>query len=926
MAGNRNEEALQELQKIPPEVRKQLEADVEFAQGEASLYVALGDVQHALEYLNRVENFYLLRRAMPPAGMEVQHAWLLYNIKDDHALYPVLLRLDSRQDLAPALREQVEAIWADWAVRRASFAMDNGYTLRGVEILQAASQDYPDNLNVRRAVAGAYAKVGRAADSLALFKTIPMQDATSGDFQGAIGAALLATDMAQAEAWLRQALDRFPNDPQILALAARFEQARGNNQRATDFWRAALAAMPPGAAVQSLDSGLAYPPGGYHAPARGELKRLLDPRNDLPARTTKIPPLPSYPGQSQSAPAPPVALPQQNLPQQKQWLDAPSSNPLPLPPSGYNPGAVPNAPATTPGAAPVYVPQSKLQGRPQNQPVLVEQSALQDALIQPATTTTHAASRSGASSSPPRSYTGRMNLPPSEENINSTEALSGGAAAQAPQPPAAFTPSLPSRNSHLVPGLRITSQPMGSMATQVQALFAEQTDSQLTQGSATAIHALPNAPAGPLDNLSALPAGQGQFTMAQYTPSAQEAATGAYSAPKQQAAPQQAPTPATKPPAITRAKKKKKAASTLGQQTTPAPTLETAPGAQRYPEQVQAPAELPAEPVPATTGAGLTDEELQQRNLPPLRGPWVRVQREAHPISPREEAEMQLRAIESGYSGWLGGAGIVNYRSGAPGYDQLAALEAPFEASAPLGYNARVTFVARPVFLDSGQADGTSTLTVLQSTTAGSTLVAIPQPIGTLTATNVTPPAQQNSAGIGGEIQLAFPHLALAGGYTPAGFLVATFTARGQWKPGNGPFTFSVVRDSIKDSQLSYSGLRNPAGNTLGALGQIWGGVVANQGNVQFVHGNAESGFYLGAGGQFITGFVVENNTREDGSGGAYWRAKTVPEYGNLSIGATFSPCITPITRTPLPTAWAATSVPRLTFWLTRPSPGPATT
>ncbi len=167
-------------------------------------------------------------------------------------------------------------------------------------------------------------------------------------------------------------------------------------------------------------------------------------------------------------------------------------------------------------------------------------------------------------------------------------------------------------------------------------------------------------------------------------------------------------------------------------------------------------------------------------------------------------------------------------------------------------------------------------------------MVAIPQPIGTLTATNVTPPAQQNSAGIGGEIQLAFPHLALAGGYTPAGFLVSTFTARGQWKPGNGPFTFSVVRDSIKDSQLSYSGLRDPAGNTLGALGQIWGGVVANQGNVQFVHGNAESGFYLGAGGQFITGFVVENNTREDGSGGAYWRAKTVPEYGNLSIGANF--------------------------------------
>ncbi len=64
--------------------------------------------------------------------------------------------------------------------------MDSGHLLRGVEILQAASQDYPDNMIVRRAVAGAYARVGRSQDALALYKTIPMDDASSGDFQGAI--------------------------------------------------------------------------------------------------------------------------------------------------------------------------------------------------------------------------------------------------------------------------------------------------------------------------------------------------------------------------------------------------------------------------------------------------------------------------------------------------------------------------------------------------------------------------------------------------------------------------------------------------------------------------------------------------------------------------------------------------------------------
>jgi hypothetical protein len=257
-------------------------------------------------------------------------------------------------------------------------------------------------------------------------------------------------------------------------------------------------------------------------------------------------------------------------------------------------------------------------------------------------------------------------------------------------------------------------------------------------------------------------------------------------------------------------------------------------------------------------------------------------------VSPRDEAEMQLRSIESGYSGWLGGSGYINYRSGTLGYDHLAALEAPFEVSMPLGYHGRFTIVARPVFLDSGQADGSATISVLQSTTAGNKLVTIPEPIGTLTATDVTPPAQQNAVGIGGEVQLAFPHAAIAGGYTPYGFLVSTFTARGVFRPGNGPITISVSRDPVKDSQLSYAGLRDPAGSTLAHLGQIWGGVVANHGNVQYVHGDATSGFYLAAGGQYLTGYNVQNNNRVDGNGGAYWRLFTSPEYGNLSIGVNF--------------------------------------
>src|ERR1035438_3917905 len=122
------------------------------------------------------------------------------------------MRLGGRSDMTAAQRESVQDIWANWSVRRAGAAMDNGNLQRAVDILDAAAQAFPDNLIVRKAVAGGYVQVGRAKESLALYKTVPLQDATAGDFQGAIGAALAANDRNQAEIWLRQALQRFPRD------------------------------------------------------------------------------------------------------------------------------------------------------------------------------------------------------------------------------------------------------------------------------------------------------------------------------------------------------------------------------------------------------------------------------------------------------------------------------------------------------------------------------------------------------------------------------------------------------------------------------------------------------------------------------------------------------------------------------------------
>jgi tetratricopeptide (TPR) repeat protein len=275
---------------------------------------------------------------------------------------------------------------------------------------------------------------------------------------------------------------------------------------------------------------------------------------------------------------------------------------------------------------------------------------------------------------------------------------------------------------------------------------------------------------------------------------------------------------------------------------------------------------------PSPTGA--SDDELMRENLPPLRGAYERPsivrQRDL-----REQAQINLSTIEAGYSSWLGGTGVVNHRSGTAGFDALSALSAPTEASAAVGEEARVTLVTNPVFLDSGSVSKSPILPG-----------GVVEQLGTAPANAVL--NQQNSTGIGGEVQVAIPNFAASVGYSPWGFLVSNVIGRLNWKPGNGPLTFTVNRDSVKDSQLSYSGLRDPGSAGPNFKGNVWGGVTASGGEVQFGKSDPNSGFYVSGGGQYLSGVHVQNNDRIDGDAGAYFRVKEVPDEGVLTVGVNF--------------------------------------
>jgi len=111
MATNHNSEALQQIGLIPAAVRKQLDGDIEFVQSEASLYAATGDTARAQELMARVQAHYAKLKMEPPATIDIQNAWLLFNTRNDRMLYPALMRLGSRTDLTVAQRETVQDIW-----------------------------------------------------------------------------------------------------------------------------------------------------------------------------------------------------------------------------------------------------------------------------------------------------------------------------------------------------------------------------------------------------------------------------------------------------------------------------------------------------------------------------------------------------------------------------------------------------------------------------------------------------------------------------------------------------------------------------------------------------------------------------------------------------------------------------------------------
>ncbi len=242
---NHDRDALREIARMPEPVRLRLEQDPGYLQTLASIQAATGQEQQALRTFADLTQLYASQNKEVPTDVQIQYGWVLLNAGDDRKLYSLVSSLSASAEMTDEQQTNLNQLWAAWSIRRANSAAAAGDQRRALAILETAARAFPGNANIYTALAGAYLKAGQAKRAVAIYASLDMNQASLAQYQGAIGAALAAKDMKQAEAWLEAALDKYKDDPSILRMAAQFEQARGDNGKAAAYYRAALAAMGP---------------------------------------------------------------------------------------------------------------------------------------------------------------------------------------------------------------------------------------------------------------------------------------------------------------------------------------------------------------------------------------------------------------------------------------------------------------------------------------------------------------------------------------------------------------------------------------------------------------------------------------------------------------------------------------------------------
>jgi hypothetical protein len=206
-------------------------------------------------------------------------------------------------------------------------------------------------------------------------------------------------------------------------------------------------------------------------------------------------------------------------------------------------------------------------------------------------------------------------------------------------------------------------------------------------------------------------------------------------------------------------------------------------------------------------------------------------------------------------------AGAFDFRgrAGDPGFTRLVVADFAPGGSATFGDMVRIGVDIHTLALSNGAPDGDSDYR-----------------FGSLPLGGLFP--EQQARGYGGEIQVSMAAFGVMFGTAPRGFLNETWTGGLRLGTPGSPVRLIAARDLVKDSMLSYAGMRDPG------TGTHWGGVVSNSVFLHFNRDKSGDGQYLSVGGGSLRGVNVDDNWNAAAGAGAYWTIGT-GDQANLTLG-----------------------------------------
>jgi len=212
----------------------------------------------------------------------------------------------------------------------------------------------------------------------------------------------------------------------------------------------------------------------------------------------------------------------------------------------------------------------------------------------------------------------------------------------------------------------------------------------------------------------------------------------------------------------------------------------------------------------------------------------------------QEQIQDEIDVVQNRNTPFSDLGNIATGRAGDPGIDRLIIEDGIIGGYTSAANKVRFGADVHGIYLYSGTPNGQSKSwfgTMAPGTTFG----------------------QQATGGLAGEVQLSTMTFGLDAAVTPQGFPVQNVIGGVRFRPLGGPLTFTAVRDSVKDSLLSYAGTRDPG------TGVIWGGVVSNTGTAQLDVKGTRNGGYANVSFSYITGKNVSNNWNASGAAGVYF-------------------------------------------------------